>query len=569
MRLTKVHIQNFRGIKNLTIEPDRDITVLIGENNSGKTSILEALRIGLELIKSVKTCNFSEYDFFRDNKKNHISLCDKITLTYSFEESKEHPWETEIFQSLNEIIVGEEYAKINLQVSAWYEPSDKELKQEWNFLDNNGNIMSGKQNLLKELHKIRPFFYLYVIRDVKQEFHEKASFWSSFLRNKDINETTRIKLENELETINRKIVEAHTSFKDVEKEIKRLSCIIAAGKTDPVTIEPIPANVFNTLQHTQINVLTENNVKIPLKNHGGGTHSLSVLLLFSAYLKSQMDKEIHKLAEPIIAIEEPEAHLHPNAVRSLWNVLKSLPGQKIIATHSGDILSEVPLNNLRRVKKEIEGTQLYHLPESALTPEELRKFQHHVHRNRGELLFANCWLLVEGETEVSVISSAADILDENLSQYGIRLVEYCQAGGPDIFIKTADALNIQWHAVLDNDLTGKRNLKKAEELLYSRKKDDHINLLPYQNMDILLCCAGYGKPYIDGVPENRKHEITAPKDSMEYWSQVYSIINKLDRFSKPAAAMEAVLMMRKKGKDGVPHEIHDIINKAIRLTEIK
>jgi DNA helicase-2/ATP-dependent DNA helicase PcrA len=58
MRLTTVTIENFRGIRRAEIELDRDVTVLVGENNSGKTSILEGLRFCLDLVKSDKACTF-------------------------------------------------------------------------------------------------------------------------------------------------------------------------------------------------------------------------------------------------------------------------------------------------------------------------------------------------------------------------------------------------------------------------------------------------------------------------------------------------------------------------------
>lgn len=76
-----------------------------------------------------------------------------------------------------------------------------------------------------------------------------------------------------------------------------------------------------------------------------------MLLLVSAYLKTRLKADIDMFTYPIIAIEEPEAHLHPNTVRSIWHLLKELPGQKIIATHSGDILSEVPVESLRRMHR--------------------------------------------------------------------------------------------------------------------------------------------------------------------------------------------------------------------------
>jgi len=86
-------------------------------------------------------------------------------------------------------------------------------------------------------------------------------------------------------------------------------------------------------------------------------------------------------------------------------------------------------------------------------------------------------------------------------------------------------------------------------------------------MDILLCVSGYGKPYEDGVPKNRKNDLNTTTNSNDYWETVYENLNK--RFSKPAAAMEAILMMREKGKNGVPAEICGIIEKAIRLAEEK
>ena len=60
MRLSKITIDNFRGIKHVDVELERDMTVLIGENNVGKTSVLEALQLCLDIVKSDKTCNFTE-----------------------------------------------------------------------------------------------------------------------------------------------------------------------------------------------------------------------------------------------------------------------------------------------------------------------------------------------------------------------------------------------------------------------------------------------------------------------------------------------------------------------------
>jgi len=562
MRLTSVKIENFRGIDSLDIQFDREVTVLVGENNCGKTSILEAIRYGLKMIKSDTTCNFHEFDFFRNHAAQELSDCEPIILIYSFVESEEHKWGPEVIQLLDEVIVGDEYSTIKLRVKGWYDSEEKELRQEFDFLDDNDNPIAGRRQLLKELRKLRPFFFISALRAAKDEFHGQATFWSSFLNNKDIDETTRATLEGELDTVNRKVIEAHKSFGDVVDEVKKLGDLVAIGGTNAVTVDPTPADVYKALRLAKLSLLSDGNAKVPLRSHGEGTQSLSVLLLFSSYLKSQLQIDVDRLASPIIAIEEPEAHLHPNATRALWPLLEGLPGQKVIATHSGDIVSEVPVSKLRRLSCRGASTECLSLPEDLLAPNELRKFNHHVQRNRGELLFARCWLMVEGETEVTVFSECASILDMDLQRLGVRLIEYSQVGSKT-FHKVANALGIEWYLVADGDQEGNRYVTTAEGHLNGRERSGHIFQLPFRNLDILLCCRGYGMPYEAGIHEDSRCTITTDQGTEEYWDQTYDALRR--KFSKPAAALEAVLAMKNNGAAHVPAEIRAILDKAIAL----
>ena len=72
-------------------------------------------------------------------------------------------------------------------------------------------------------------------------------------------------------------------------------------------------------------------------------------MLFSAFLDSWPS------GAPIVALEEPEAHLHPSAVRALWGVVGDIAGQKLISTHSGDLLSEVDIHQVCRLAKTPAG----------------------------------------------------------------------------------------------------------------------------------------------------------------------------------------------------------------------
>jgi len=564
MRLTKLKIENFRGIKSLEIELDREVTVLIGENNSGKTSVLEALRFGLDTVKSSKTCNFSEYDFHRHEACEDVALCDPIVFSFSFLESEDHLWPENITQTLNDVIVGSDYSAIKLRLTARFDAEQGEPTQSWAFLDDADNEMVGKQGMIKELRRLRPFFYQSALRSAKTEFHGQSTYWSSFLKNKDIDAATREALEQESLAVNRKIVDAHSSFSDVTNEVKRISELVSVGSADAVSVDPAPSDVYQALRYTEVNLLTESKAKVPIRSHGEGTQSLSVLLLFSAYLKTRLAADVDTFAEPIIAIEEPEAHLHPNAVRAIWYLLQDLPGQKIIATHSGDILSEVPVEKLGRLQKSGRETECKTVPVGLLTTEELRKFNHHVRRNRGELLFAKCWVLVEGETDVSVLVECADLLGINLHRHGIRLVECSQAGGPGIFIKVANALGIRWHLVADSDPGGQKYITTARSFLNGRNEVDQISEISHPNIDILLCMSGYGQPYRAGVGRQQEARLTEPVGSPAYWVQVYDLIKDKQRFSKPAAALDAIMLMKQQGRAGVPAEIAGILNKVVR-----
>lgn len=566
MRLSKITIDNFRGIKHVDVELDRDVTVLVGENNAGKTSVLEALRLCLDAVKSDKTCNFSEYDFYRDATRTDLGACEPIEITLSFLESKEHLWPEHITQALNEVIVGSDYSVIKFRVTAQIDAVDGHPVQRWSFLDDADNELVGRAGVIKELKRLRPFFFQTALRAAKDQFHGQSTYWASFLKNRDIDEPTQRALEEELYQVNKKIVDAHTSFRDVTEEVKRISGLVAIGHTDAVTVDPAPADVYKALRYTDVNLLTASNAKIPIRSHGEGTQSLSVLLLFSAYLKTRLQADVDRYADPIIAIEEPEAHLHPNAVRAVWQLLSDLPGQKIVATHSGDILSEVPVPKLRRISRNACVTYCKLIPDDLLAEEELRKFNHHVRRNRGELLFARCWLLVEGETDVSVFAECADLIGINLHALGIRLVEFSQAGGPGIFIKVADELGLQWHLVADSDPEGQKYIENARILLNGREEGDYISALTHPNIDVLLCCSGYGQPYRNGVGPQKEADLEGfAVDSQEYWEEVYKIINKARGFSKPAAALKSILEMKAVGSGGVPKELRDIVNRVIAL----
>jgi len=91
MLLKTLSIENFRGIASLVLELDRT-TVLIGENNTGKTSVLEALHTCMSRGLTRRATPLSEYDFHLATKEANPADAPQLLLTLTFEETKKDEW---------------------------------------------------------------------------------------------------------------------------------------------------------------------------------------------------------------------------------------------------------------------------------------------------------------------------------------------------------------------------------------------------------------------------------------------------------------------------------------------
>jgi putative ATP-dependent endonuclease of OLD family len=85
---------------------------------------------------------------------------------------------------------------------------------------------------------------------------------------------------------------------------------------------------------------------------------------------------------------------------------------------------------------------------------DLQDLDTYARRIRGEIFFADRWLLVEGQAEYTLVSGLAEALGTPLDDFGIALIDAVNNGNPQAFASLARALNIPWVAVLDGDAAG-------------------------------------------------------------------------------------------------------------------
>ncbi len=577
MLLRNLQIENFRGIAKLSLELDRT-TVLIGENNTGKTSVLEALHTCMNKGLGRRTTPFSEYDFHLATKDAEPADAPPLAITLTFEEASLDEWVAEIDQAFDKAVqvLDDGRKRLTFRVTAKYDKVTRDFAVEWSFLDKAGNALptARQPKLVSDLQAFAPVFLLGAIRDASQHFHPKSSFWGPFTKNPDIDDAKRKEIEEQIGSLNQSILDSHKPFEVVKERIAQAGKLLPLADSDLVSVEAIPARIFDMLARTQVKLGCRTGARLPISQHGAGTQSLSVLFLFEAFLQSRLAEVYDKHSEPILALEEPESHLHPSAIRSLWKTIDNLAGQKVIATHSGDLLAAVPLKAIRRLARKNGKVEVFSVPETLLAPDEQRKVAYHVRIKRGSLLFARSWLLVEGESEFWFMPEAARLLNHDFELAGVACVEFAQCG-LDCLIKTAVALGIEWHVLTDSDPAGQAYAATARTYLNGESEAKRLTLLPFQDLEHCLWHHGYHAVYQQAVPNQPPQAPPPPKQCANgspcQWFQqppvppveTQTIKRAVRATSKPHLAIAVVDAARQTGSPGLPASLVAAINSCV------
>ena len=569
MFLTQIDIANFRGIRHLSLTLD-DTTVLIGENNTGKSTILAALEACLSRsLNNRRGGAFLEYDYHLAEQDSQPVDSDSIEITLHFAEQQEGEWPAEIAQLLgNAIQVGDDgKQRIVFRVRSSYDNASEDFITNWDFLDLAGNELLPARGLVNALQQLSPVFYLAALRDSAQEFRPRGQFWSPFVRSLRMDPDVRQDLESELSELNQRVLDANESFNAVQERLRNTGRMVPLATDDPVGIEAIPSRVFDILSRTQVMLSSTTGARLPIGRHGEGTQSLAVICLFDAFLRSRLEEAYREHTEPILALEEPEAHLHPSATRSVAAMLQELPGQKIMATHSGDLVAACSLTSLRRLRRKNGEIAVYHLEESTLDDRQLRKIEQNIRSRQGSLLFARCWMLVEGEADRLVLEGCARTLDQDLMHEGVSCIEFQQIGtGAPALMKFADAMGIEWHLVADNDPAGNDYVKAAQSQIGQREATRHISQLQHGDLELFLCMEGFGGMYEQRVDSNELNNIARNygMGTLDYWEQVIKAAGKK---SKVPCAVAIVEEMERCGSSSVPQQLKEIIRSVLELAK--
>lgn len=370
MYLKTVMVKNFRSLKDVTVNLDEN-TVLIGENNAGKTSFMDAVRIALTRVSG--RYYFEDYDYYMDKEICSPKDSDGIEIILVFSERFSEEWDGYIMETLGEAVqyIGNEteLASIIVKVSSKYNNVTNELETKGCFLNKDFQEITGKvQNKLNTFYNLVPIFYMQALRNIKDTFNNKSPLWGKFLKKANIPQDKLMELQNGIETLNKDIIDNDVNLTKLVKALEEIQKVLDFQGEDLVSINALPIKSWDLLSKAQLVLNNINHISFPVEKHGQGTQSVTTILLFKAYINILLEELNSKEAEAILMLEEPEAHLHPHAIRSVEKVLTELKCQKIITTHSPYFLQNINLLNIRLFKKNKGATEVIKINQNVKIP---------------------------------------------------------------------------------------------------------------------------------------------------------------------------------------------------------
>ena len=412
MMISELKIYNFRRFKSVDGAPGLQITfhkglnALIGENDSGKTAVIDALKLVL-LTQSNEYIRPVDEDFYKpaDGDTSSEFKIDCTITEFTQNEAKNFI-EFLRFEKNGEKV---EYM-LELHYRAWKEGN--KIFQELRVGDvDDGISIDGKaRDLLKAV-------YLKPLRDAEREMSSgRSSRISQILLNhpafKDKKEHIVLGI---FQDANKRIEDYFTN--DVEgKRILQtirdnLESFNDKGQANNAELKTSDIQLKAILESLSLNA--------PEINPGLGELNLLFIAAELLLLKDDTDGGM-KLA----LIEELEAHLHPQAqlrlISYLQNEYNENDVQIIISTHSPILASKINLKNLILMKNGVG----YDLTEgmTGLQKGDYLFLQRFLDSTKANLFFAKGIIMVEGDAENILIPVIADILGYPLEKYGVSIV---------------------------------------------------------------------------------------------------------------------------------------------------
>lgn len=436
MEIEKININGFRNYSSASINFDYK-TLVIGANDSGKTNLIQSMRLLLDKSLSENDLEPCETDFHIDKDGNQA---DELSIEIHFKNIK-----AEAVISILKGCISNQRSTI--------------FKYKANRSNLSYSIECGPtQELLTEVNNR---FYL---RHVNLKYVKSSRDLEKFVGSEKrslLKTSQERRSEEESEQDQRQLEKISRGLSAVNRRVSRLHYVANATSIINDELMKLSHDLTSYTVHLDSGAIKTqqfiDNLKLAASTSGskislGGDGRNNQILMALWKAKSQRDYDPDSEAI-FYCIEEPEAHLHPHQQRKLADYLiQDLPGQTIITTHSPQIVARYSPESIVNIISSETG--------SYAASGGCSKCIHHEWNNLGyrmsilpaEAFFSKCVLLVEGPSELLFYHELAKQIKIDLDYYNISIL--CVDGVQfKVYAKILDAMQIPWVMRTDNDIS--------------------------------------------------------------------------------------------------------------------
>lgn len=458
MRIGRVAIRGFRGIDEVQFDLEPGTTYLVGENNSGKTSILLALWSALGSRRPL------DDDLRRTADE---TPADEASVDVFVVPADGRGFSAELTRALVHVQRDSSTRTETVAIRTVFKPSRESniLSTRRSFLqpDDSGNWVLAPLRLDPRVMDRFESQLLNASRDLVEELGNRTSMWGRVLADLQIQQAPaqgegRSELERALVDLARRVREASPVLSALEADLTGIAD--AQASVGKVELHALPPRLEELARTAEVVLHQDNEPVLPLRLHGLGSRSLATMFVFQTLAKFRLGADLGFQPQLVTLLEEPEAHLHPQAVFALRNLLDELPGQRIISTHSSQLVADADPRSVRLLRRAKGTVKVLSLPPE--TAKQTQQFRRYVERPFGEIIFARAIVLCDGSTERYVLPVLlSNHFDCNPAGLGVSFID-CESMNQDqtkIIIRAAHDLELPWLVFTDNDEAGQFALR--------------------------------------------------------------------------------------------------------------
>ena len=439
MYISRIVVRNFRSFEHLDISLRPGTTCVIGENNTGKSNLLHAIRLCIDAQLSstyrvlIPNDIHSTVDITHPNqvlvaleitgfkgKTNEEALVGAwqhkpghARVVYRYRPRLDAREDLESEETKPGDLTRDDYHfEITGAGDAALDPAEVDWDED-----------IGTSIRFQDLQAFLVVF-LPALRDVESDLRNfRSSPLARLIDAMEIDDAEQETLLDALRNANKQIAAAATIGKiatSVDTSFKNVTGPAFAMDVDLGLAEPSFQAIVRSLRILLTNAAM---TKFDPSSNGLGLNNILYVAILIEYFHKRLAQA--KTAGQLILLEEPEAHLHPQLQLTLFKALESLPFQTILSTHSTHITANADLESYVVLTQTGKPAVASCVPavDAKLEQEDIRDLERYLDATRSNLLFARKVILVEGPAELFLIPALLKkVEDIDLDREGISVI---------------------------------------------------------------------------------------------------------------------------------------------------